>query len=216
MSGQNKYVILKGGNKPTISDIIADCNLGICVETKPGESLTSILRRICSQINRSGPTHIAEGSNITITGSGTAADPYVINSTASGGGGEGLTSVGLDMPVGFIVENDPLTSNGTIQVKTVLNGILRGDGSGFGVIVLGDGLDYDPVTGILSLAETRYVHNQAVATSLWTVTHNLGKKCLVEVFINDKQVFADVEHLSDNSLKIKFTNNQVGYAICKI
>jgi hypothetical protein len=49
----------------------------------------------------------------------------------SGGGGGGLTSVGLSMPEAFTVTNSPLTSNGTLNV--VANGLgsqyVRGDGT---------------------------------------------------------------------------------------
>ena len=49
----------------------------------------------------------------------------------SGGGGGGITSVGLSMPPAYSVPNSPLTSNGTLNV--VANGIasqyVRGDGT---------------------------------------------------------------------------------------
>jgi len=36
---------------------------------------------------------ISDGENVTITGSGTAVDPYVISSTGGGGGGDGITAI---------------------------------------------------------------------------------------------------------------------------
>lgn len=42
-----------------------------------------------------------------------------------------VTSVGLTMPSGFSVANSPVTTSGTLAVTTTLNGVLKGDGSGF-------------------------------------------------------------------------------------
>jgi hypothetical protein len=45
--------------------------------------------------------------------------------------GTGVTSVGLTMPSGFSVGGSPVTSSGTLAVTTTLNGVLKGNGSGF-------------------------------------------------------------------------------------
>ncbi|MDP4219349.1 MAG: hypothetical protein Q8896_02845 [Bacteroidota bacterium] len=42
-----------------------------------------------------------------------------------------VTSVGLSMPAGFIVGSSPVISSGTIAVTTLLNGVIRGTGTGF-------------------------------------------------------------------------------------
>jgi hypothetical protein len=42
-----------------------------------------------------------------------------------------VTSVGLTMPSGFSVVGSPVTSSGTLAVSTTLNGLLKGNGSGF-------------------------------------------------------------------------------------
>jgi hypothetical protein len=42
-----------------------------------------------------------------------------------------VTSVGLTMPTGFSVANSPITGSGTLGVTTTLNGVLKGNGSGF-------------------------------------------------------------------------------------
>lgn len=60
-----------------------------------------------------------------------------------------VSSVGLTMPTGFSVANSPVTSSGTLAVTTTLNGVLKGDGSGFSAS------DVDllaEVTGILPVA----------------------------------------------------------------
>ena len=48
---------------------------------------------------------------------------------ASGAGT--VTSVGLTMPSGFSVASSPITTSGTLAVTTTLNGVLKGNGSGF-------------------------------------------------------------------------------------
>src|SRR5437868_9876080 len=42
-----------------------------------------------------------------------------------------VNSVGLSMPSGFSVANSPVTSSATLVVTTTLNGIIKGNGSGF-------------------------------------------------------------------------------------
>jgi len=72
---------------------------------------------------------IQAGTNVTITGSGTIADPYVINSSGGGGGGT-VTSVGLTMPSAFNVANSPITGAGTLAVTGAgtASQYIRGDG----------------------------------------------------------------------------------------
>lgn len=60
------------------------------------------------------------------------------NGTCAVPAGTGLTSVGLAMPSGFSVTGSPLTSNGTITVSTSLNGMLKGNGSGFATAASSD------------------------------------------------------------------------------
>lgn len=45
--------------------------------------------------------------------------------------GTGVSSVGLTMPSGFSVGGSPVTSSGTLAVTTALNGVLKGNGTGF-------------------------------------------------------------------------------------
>lgn len=42
-----------------------------------------------------------------------------------------VTSVGLTVPTGLSVSNSPITGSGTLAITTALNGIVRGNGSGF-------------------------------------------------------------------------------------
>lgn len=55
-----------------------------------------------------------------------------------------VTSVGLSMPSGFTVSGSPVTGSGTLSVSTALNGILKGNGSGFTTAT--SGTDYAPAT----------------------------------------------------------------------
>ena len=72
---------------------------------------------------------ITAGTNVTIGGGGTLANPYVINSSGGGGGGT-VTSVGLTMPSAFTVANSPITTSGDIAVTGAgtASQYIRGDG----------------------------------------------------------------------------------------
>jgi hypothetical protein len=72
---------------------------------------------------------ITAGTNVTIGGGGTLANPYVINSSGGGGGGT-VTSVGLTMPSAFTVANSPITTSGDIAVTGAgtASQYVRGDG----------------------------------------------------------------------------------------
>jgi hypothetical protein len=58
-----------------------------------------------------------------------------------------------------------------------------------------------------------YTHNQAPASALWTVTHNLGYRPAVSVWdtAND-QVVGEVDHTSVNALTIAFSTAISGTA----
>lgn len=82
-------------------------------------------------------------------------DDFLVTGTtgATGGGGGGtgtVTSVGLTMPSGFTVSGSPVTTSGTLAASTTLNGLLRGNGSGFttGAVNLAN----TDVTGTLPIA----------------------------------------------------------------
>jgi hypothetical protein len=56
---------------------------------------------------------------------------YLRANGTCGPGGSGVSSVGLTMPSGFTVTGSPITTAGTFAVTTSLNGLLKGNGSGF-------------------------------------------------------------------------------------
>lgn len=74
---------------------------------------------------------------LTTDGSGTL-------SWSSPAGSGTVTSVGLSMPTGFSVSGSPVTGSGTLAVTTTLNGILKGNGSGFTTATAST--DYAPAT----------------------------------------------------------------------
>lgn len=63
-----------------------------------------------------------------------------------------------------------------------------------------------------------YKHTQSVASSTWTIVHNLGKKPIVDVVININGVNAVVNpisiiHTDDNTLTISFSSPRSGTAL---
>lgn len=60
-----------------------------------------------------------------------------------------VTNVALSMPSGFTVTGSPITEAGTLAVTTSLNGIVKGNGSGF--VVAESGTDYAPPTSGASI-----------------------------------------------------------------
>lgn len=86
---------------------------------------------------------LTAGTGVSITNGGGS-----ITIAATGSGGT-VTSVGLSMPSGFSVANSPVTGSGTLTVTTTLNGVLKGNGSGF--TTASAGTDYAPATSGTSI-----------------------------------------------------------------
>lgn len=107
MHQKDNYIIVKD-RQPRISEVLNDCSVPLCVSAKKGEPLSSILQKICAEIQQVGQqsltfqnsdtiafnrvgntvtasfigntnTYISEGSFIDITGTGSQPDPFVIN-----------------------------------------------------------------------------------------------------------------------------------------
>lgn len=68
--------------------------------------------------------------------------------TAAVSGTGTVTSVGLTMPGGFSVANSPVNTAGSLDVTTALDGIIKADGTDFGVVTVGTNLSY--VAGTLN------------------------------------------------------------------
>lgn len=67
---------------------------------------------------------------------------------------------------------------------------------------------------ILSISDKNYVHTQAVANTLWTVDHNLGKYPSVRIKDGTgHSVIGDIVDISINQLTIEFSSAQSGVAI---
>jgi len=87
------------------------------------------------------------GDGGTILGAATGGDKgggtlnatgLFVNGVAVGTGNGTVTSVGLTMPSGFTVGGSPVTGSGTLAVTTALNGLLKGNGSGFTTAAVSD------------------------------------------------------------------------------
>jgi hypothetical protein len=69
---------------------------------------------------------------------------------------------------------------------------------------------------ILEASATRsYVHTQTTAQTEWIVNHGLGYKPSVTVYtIGGVEVEAEVVHISDYQLRVRFSSPQTGYVRC--
>lgn len=68
-------------------------------------------------------------------------------------------------------------------------------------------------SGTIQWSDVKYTHSHSVASATWTIQHNLGFKPSVTVLDpNDLEVYAEVQHSSDNELEVRFKNAQTGKA----
>jgi hypothetical protein len=65
-------------------------------------------------------------------------------------GGGSVTQVALTMPVGFFVSGSPINISGTLAVTTNMAGIIQANGSNFGTVIVGTGLNYSTTTHTLT------------------------------------------------------------------
>ena len=69
------------------------------------------------------------------------------------------------------------------------------------------------ISGLKGGGDLSYVHTQAIAASVWNVTHSLIKKPAVTIIDEEGyEVEADVQHLSDNAVTITFSEPFAGTA----
>ncbi|WP_228895608.1 hypothetical protein [Acidovorax sp. Leaf73] len=60
-----------------------------------------------------------------------------------------------------------------------------------------------------------YTHTQAIATAVWTVAHNLGRRPSVSVTDHlGNVVHADVRYLDDDMVQITHGSALIGFAYC--
>jgi hypothetical protein len=69
---------------------------------------------------------------------------------------------------------------------------------------------------VLEASATRsYVHNQTTPQSEWIVNHGLGYKPTVSVYtVGGVEMEAEIVHISDYQLRVRFGVPQTGYARC--
>jgi hypothetical protein len=63
--------------------------------------------------------------------------------------------------------------------------------------------------------DKHYIHEQGVASEVWAVAHNLGKRPSVSVTnTSHNLVYGYVDHLDDNNLTVTFKYATAGKAYC--
>lgn len=69
--------------------------------------------------------------------------------------------------------------------------------------------------GLPGDAGSRYTHTQSSPAAVWTVAHNLNLKPAVMVVDHlDRQVFADVEWIDSNTVRVTHGENITGSVYC--
>jgi len=133
MHKEKQYIIVKDRH-PRISEVKNDC-VSLCVPTSNGESLASILQKICSKItsNYSSlqnlisdiPEYFLEaGDNVTVTGDGSEGDPWIVSTPAYS-----LISSPSVTISGSGTEEDPWVPTVSIPVGNALNGLSLASGN---------------------------------------------------------------------------------------
>lgn len=65
------------------------------------------------------------------------------------------------------------------------------------------------------VSDKNFVYTQGVASASWTVNHNLGKRCAVQVLDNAfNEVEAEIIWVDDDTVTVTFNNPQTGYVYC--
>lgn len=64
----------------------------------------------------------------------------------------------------------------------------------------------------------KYIHTQVLPASTWTITHNMGGLCAVDVYLNingiDQKVLpSETNYVDSNTMEIVFSISQAGTAI---
>ena len=66
---------------------------------------------------------------------------------------------------------------------------------------------------LASASDKTFVHDQAIPSSTWTITHNLGKFPSVSVVDTQKEIYwGNVEYINSNQLKVTFSSAFAGQA----
>lgn len=107
---------------------------------------------------------IQEGTNVTITGSGTFASPYVINSSGGGGGGT-VSTVGFTPANGFTGSFSNPTTTPNLTLGTSVNGIVFGDGTGLSAVAVSSPLLFS--AGNLSVQVANTSQNGYLSSIDW-------------------------------------------------
>lgn len=73
----------------------------------------------------------------------------------------------------------------------------------------------NPVIYSSAGAQSRYQHNQSVASDTWTINHNFGYYPDTEVFsVGGKKMLAEVLNISVNQVQVFFDAQVAGFAVC--
>jgi hypothetical protein len=96
------YIPTSTGNSSNLNEAVTDPNGDVWIIDNAGKAV-----KVTTDVDGS-ETNINAGTNVTITGAGTTANPYIINSNTSGAGG-GLTSYSAGSGATVIASDSGIT-----------------------------------------------------------------------------------------------------------
>jgi hypothetical protein len=134
-----------------------------------------------------------------LVGTINALDPSAIvnidSTTASGFGGSivGTTNINYLDNAETIKYNPTTPTDWTVVPNTVQ-----------------EGLDY-----LAEKIDSNYVHTQTIPSTIWNVTHNLGKRCAVQIVdVGGNEIVGNITWVNDNVVDVTFSTPLIGYVYC--
>lgn len=122
------YVV--AADAPSCDDVRPCLSAGPGVEYDPDTGVIS-----------SPPTVVQAGTNVTVTGTGTGVDPYIVSAAGGGGGVDTFVTAG---------DRTTVTGAGTLEDPYVVSADPAACEDVRPCLEAGDGIDYDPDTGTIT------------------------------------------------------------------
>lgn len=138
-----------------------------------------------------------------------------LNSTALGRFNKGVLATSIfEIGMGADASNRAnameVATNGLVKAPEALKATLSSEPTDSKALTT---VEYVNSRIAVSQGDKTYIHDQGIASSVWTINHNLQKRPSVMVMDSaGSMVMGDIEYIDGNSLKITFNNSFSGGA----